>query len=166
MKEAHEVVRDALDKSTVKEVAAAMGVSTSLVYKWGQRDEADDEARAANPVERVAMLFDLTGDEQLIQWLCARSGGFFVRNPPSECKKGFEVMPATQEIVQQFADLLGTISKAAQDNAISDHEAGVIREVWDELKRYTEGFVKCCEEGDFANLRAWAAKQPAASKKA
>jgi hypothetical protein len=28
--------------------------------------------------------------------------------------------------------------------------------VWDELKRYTEGFVKCCEEGDFANLKSLA----------
>jgi hypothetical protein len=24
--------------------------------------------------------------------------------------------------------------------------------VWDDLKRYTEGFVRCCEEGDFTNL--------------
>ena len=63
-----------------------------------------------------------------------------------------EVMPATQEIVQQFADLLGSISHAASDNAISEDEASKIRHVWDELKRFTEGFVKCCEEGDFANL--------------
>jgi len=67
-------------------------------------------------------------------------------------QKGFEVVPATQEIVQQFADLLGSISSAAADNAITGKEATLIREVWDELKRHTEGFVKCCEEGDFANL--------------
>lgn len=61
-------------------------------------------------------------------------------------------MPATQEIVQQFADLLSSISQAAVDNSISDDEASGIRRVWDELKRYTEGFVRCCEEGDFKNL--------------
>ena len=65
-------------------------------------------------------------------------------------------MPATQEIVQQFADLLGSISQAASDSAISHEEATKIRHVWDELKRYTEGFVKCCEEGDFANLKSLA----------
>ena len=67
-------------------------------------------------------------------------------------------MPATQEIVQQFADLLGSISSAAADNAISEKEAGLIRDAWDELKRHTEGFVKCCEEGDFANLQEWLKK--------
>jgi hypothetical protein len=61
-------------------------------------------------------------------------------------------MPATQEIVQQFANLLSSISQAALDNAITEKEASAIRHVWDELKRYTEGFVRCCEEGDFAHL--------------
>ncbi len=65
-------------------------------------------------------------------------------------------MPATQEIVQQFADLLGSISQAASDNAITDPEVAKIRHAWDELKRFTEGFVRCCEEGDFANLKSLA----------
>ena len=155
--ESHEVIKQALEKSNPKEIATALGVSLSLVYKWAQEDEGTGSG-TANPLDRIAQLFDLTKDDHLIQWLCQRSGGFFVRNPPSTCKKGFEVMPATQEIVQQFADLLGSISTAASDNAISDKEAALIRHVWDELKRYTEGFVKCCEEGDFANLQEWARK--------
>ena len=63
-----------------------------------------------------------------------------------------ELMPATQEIVQQFADLLTAISKAASDDRITLEEAEHIRKVWDELKRFTEGFVRLCEKGDFVHL--------------
>lgn len=154
----HDIIRQAIKKTSAKQIAGAIGVSPSLVYKWTE-PELDKDGAVANPLERVAQLFELSGDEDIIQWLCQRAGGCFVRNPPSTCKKGFEVVPATQQIVQQFADLLGTISTAAADNAITEKEATLIRDVWDELKRHTEGFVKCCEEGDFANLRDWIKKQ-------
>jgi transcriptional regulator with XRE-family HTH domain len=149
--ESHEVVRQALDKISPKEVAAEMGVSLSLVYKWAQPDD-NQGSGTANPLDRVLQLYELTKDDHLLQWLCSQAAGVFVKNPPSTCKRGFEVMPATQEIVQQFADLLAAISQAAVDNSICDEEAKGIRHVWDELKRYTEGFVRCCEEGDFKNL--------------
>lgn len=149
--ESHEVIRKALDKGHVKEIAAKMGVSLSLVYKWGQRDE-DDGSGASNPLDRVRQLFELTNDDHLIQWLCQQAGGVFVKNPPTGKQPGREVMPATQEIVQQFADLLSAISNAAADNSINRDEAGKIRHEWDELKRLTERFVKWCEVGDFQHL--------------
>jgi hypothetical protein len=48
--------------------------------------------------------------------------------------------------------VLSAISKAAGDSHISPEEAEHIRNEWDDLKRYAEGFVRCCEEGDFENL--------------
>ncbi|MBX7208401.1 MAG: helix-turn-helix domain containing protein [Verrucomicrobiaceae bacterium] len=155
----HEVIRQAIKKSSAKQIAAALGVSQSLVYKWTESNPAGDGA-VANPLERVAQLFDLSGEDDLIQWLCQRAGGYFVRNPPSARKSGIEVVPATQKIVQQFADLLGTIGASAADSAITENEATLIRDVWDELKSHTEAFVKCCEQGDFAHLREWI-KNPA-----
>lgn len=149
--ESHEVVRRALEKGSPKQVAAEMGVSLSLVYKWSQSDD-ERGSGTVNPLDRVLQLYDLTQDDHILQWLCMKAGGVFVKNPPSQCRKGFEVMPATQEIVQQFANLLASISQAALDNSICDREASEIRHVWDELKRYTEGFVRCCEEGDFVHL--------------
>jgi hypothetical protein len=151
--ESHEIVRQALEKGNPKEVAAEMGVSLSLIYKWSQ-SEADNGSGALNPLDRVQRLHQLTQHDAIIQWLCHQAGGVFVKNPPSSCRKGFEVMPATQEIVQQFANLLASISQAAQDNSICEREAADIRHVWNELKRYTEGFVRCCEEGDFAHIPA------------
>jgi hypothetical protein len=62
-------------------------------------------------------------------------------------------MPATNEIVQEFADLLAVIATAATDNQITRQEAKNIRARWEELKSVTEGFVQCCEEGNFAPLK-------------
>ena len=45
--------------------------------------------------------------------------------------------------------MLTRISQAALDNSITPDEAEEIRLCWDKLKSYAEGFVRCCEEGDF-----------------
>ena len=49
----------------------------------------------------------------------------------------------------QFSGLLTRISQAALDNSITSDEAEEIRQCWDKLKSFAEGFVRCCEEGDF-----------------
>ena len=149
--ESHDVIRNAFKKRGPKEVAAEMGLSLSLVYKWAQPN-TDLGSGSRNPLDRVNQLRQLTQDAGLIQWLCERAGGYFVRNPRSFCEDGFEVVPATNEIVQQFADLLSTISKAAVDSSITDDESEQIRSVWENLKGFTEGFVRCCEEGDFEHI--------------
>ena len=61
-------------------------------------------------------------------------------------------MPATNEIVSQFSALLGEISQAAQDNTIEKRESERIRQVWNALKSFAEGFVNCCEDGDFKKI--------------
>ena len=70
-------------------------------------------------------------------------------------------MPATNQIVQEFADLLAVIATAATDNQITKPESKNIRARWEELKCVTEGFVRCCEEGNFTAIR----KEPPAPKK-
>jgi hypothetical protein len=56
--------------------------------------------------------------------------------------------------VQEFADLLSVIAVAAADNSITRREAETIRARWEELKSVTESFVACCEQGNFALLKA------------
>jgi hypothetical protein len=151
--ESHRIIRQALDKVHVKEVAEKMGLSLSLLYKWGEEAVAGGTGSGTvNPLDRARDLYKYTQDDQIVQWLCCQADGFFVKNPPTTKKPGREVMPATQQIVQQFADLLAAISQAAADNCISQEESKYIRHEWDELKRLTERFVKWCESGDFTNL--------------
>ena len=44
------------------------------------------------------------------------------------------------------------IATAAADNHISRKESKHIRARWEQLKSVTEGFVHCCEQGNFREL--------------
>ncbi len=144
----HEVLKQAFDKSSPKAIASELGVSLSLVYKWAQ-DQSENGSGSRNPLDRIVEIHDHTQHLAIIEWLCEQCSGYFVRNPDSECPQGFDVLPATNEIVGQFSSLLAQISQAALDNSITLDEAEQIRQCWDKLKSFTEGFVRCCEEGNF-----------------
>ena len=94
-----------------------------------------------------------TNDRRLVQWICERAGGFFILNPKTNKPHPDYLIPATNEIVQEFADLLSIIAVTAADNQITPKEAKQIRARWEDLKSVTEGFVACCEEGNFAALK-------------
>ena len=149
--ESHELLREIFDKKTPKEVSSDLSLSTSMIYKWTQ-SRAGEGSGIENPLDRVEALYRSTGDQRLIQWLCQRAGGFFILNPKNTPQPHF-LNPATNEIVQEFADLLQVISAAAADNQISTTEAKQIRARWEELKSATEGFVACCEQGNFGPIK-------------
>ena len=103
--------------------------------------------------DRIEALIQSTGDRRLVQWICERAGGFFIRNPKHHQPHPDYLIPATNEIVQEFADLLAVVAGAPADNQITPKEAQNIRARWEELKSVTEGFVACCEAGNFAPLK-------------
>ncbi|MGB0991918.1 MAG: hypothetical protein ACPG32_05560 [Akkermansiaceae bacterium] len=148
----HEVLKTAFDKSSPKLIASELGVSLSLVYKWAQ-EQSESGSGSRNPLDRVMEIHEHTEHMGIIEWLCEQCGGYFVRNPESHCEQGYEVLPATNEIVGQFSGLLTRISQAALDNSITPDEAAEIRQSWDHLKSFAEGFVRCCEEGDFERMQ-------------
>ncbi len=155
--ESHELLREIFDKKTPKEVSADLDLSTSMIYKWTQ-PRAGEGSGIENPLDRVEALYQSTGDHRLVQWLCQRAGGFFILNPKNAPHPHF-LIPATNQIVQEFADLLQVIAAAAADNQITAAESKQIRARWEELKSVTEGFVACCEEGNFSPM-----KKPAGAK--
>ena len=57
------------------------------------------------------------------------------------------------------AEMLGrrAVAVAAADNQITPAESKQIRARWEELKSVTEGFVACCEEGNFGPMKNGAA---------
>ena len=67
-----------------------------------------------------------TGDARIAQWVCKQAGGFYIRNPQN-LPPTSNVIPATNGIVQEFADMLATIATASADNVISKEEAKTIR---------------------------------------
>jgi hypothetical protein len=77
---------------------------------------------------------------------------FFIQNPVTNKPHPSYLIPATNQIVQEFADLLAVIATAAADSQISPKESEQIRARWEELKSVTEGFVACCEQGKLQSI--------------
>ena len=155
--QSHELLKEVLKKTSAKQIAAEMGLSLSLIYKWAEPPDDGAGSGAHNPLDRIAQLLRITGDPRIAQWVCELAGGFFINNPKAKAQP-YQLIPSTNSIVQEFADMLGVIAVAAADNAITPAEAKAIRRRWEDLKSVTEGFVRQCEECNFAELKQAVAK--------
>lgn len=156
--QSHELLREVFERTSPKQISSELGLSLSLIYKWAE-PAAEDGSGATNPLDRVAQLVRVTKDERIVQWLAEHADGFFMKNPKKKWPHPFYVVPATNHIVQDFADLLSVIATAAADSHITAKEAKAIRARWEELKSITEGFVHCCEEGNFRPIEEASEKE-------
>ena len=152
--QSHEILREVFQKHSAKHIAAEMGLSLSMIYKWAEPPDPVAGSGAVNPLDRIDALQRYSSDPRIVQWICQRAGGFFIKNPKTSHPHPEFLIPATNEIIQEFADLLAVIAKAVADNQITSAEAADIRGRWEELKCVTESFVVCCEEGDFHPLKS------------
>ena len=150
--ESHEMFKEVLKKTSAKQVAADMGLSLSLIYKWAEPPMDETGSGASNPLDRITQLIKITQDARIAQWVCERADGFFINNPKVKPDSG-QLIPKTNSIVQEFADMLGVIAVAASDSQIGPIEAKKIRARWEDLKSVTEGFVHQCEEGNFGAIQ-------------
>jgi Phage regulatory protein CII (CP76) len=160
--QSHEVLREVFQRCSPKQVAAKLGLSLSMIYKWAEPGDSATGSGSTNPLDRIDALLSCTSDRRIVQWICQRAGGFFILNPKTNKPHPSYLIPATNEIVQEFADLLAVVAAAAADNQITEAESKQIRARWEELKSVTEGFVACCEEGNFRSLK----ERPIATPKA
>ena len=159
----YELLREVFEKKAPKQVASDLGLSLSMVYKWAEPPNHASGSGTGNPLDRIEGLLKSTGDHRLVQWICQRAGGFFIQNPKHTPHPHF-LIPATNQIVQEFADLLAVIAAATADDQITKAEAKQIRARWEELKTVTESFVACCEQGNFSHLRNPANKRAASDQ--
>lgn len=150
--QSHELLKEVLKKTSAKQISADMGLSLSLIYKWAEPPAENAGSGAFNPLDRIEQLLKITGDRRIAQWVCERAGGFFITNPEAK-PHPHQLIPATNDIVQEFADMLQVIASAAADQKITPDEAKKIRARWEELKTVTEGFVRSAEGGNFGELK-------------
>jgi hypothetical protein len=87
------------------------------------------------------------------QWVCEQANGFYIRNP-NNLPPTQPLIPLTNGIVQEFADMLATIAISSADSVITKEEARKIRARWEELKTVTEGFVQAAEAGTFGATKS------------
>lgn len=149
--ESHEVIKQALRKTSPKAVAADLGVSLSLVYKWAEKPSVDGSG-SRNPLDRLLQIMRLSDDPGILEWLCRQEGGCFVKDPEIHPREAGHVFERTQEIIGQFSSLLAGISAAVADHSVCEKEAEDIRQCWDKLKACAEEFVRACEAGHFQSF--------------
>ena len=134
----------------VKAIASDMHLSSSLLYKWCQPNDEVDENGTSNPLDRVAKIFEATGDENLLAWVCQQADGFFSPNPKVADNAAESLFANTHRLVAEFSDLLREVSQSYdKDGEICEEDARRIRREWEELKGAGESFVKGCEKGLF-----------------
>jgi hypothetical protein len=150
--QSHELLKEVLKRTSAKQISADMGLSLSLIYKWAEPPQDETGSGANNPLDRIEQLLRITNDARIAQWVCERAGGFFITNPKNHAHP-YQLIPYTNSIVQEFADMLGVIAVAASDSRITKDEAKAIRRRWEDLKSVTEAFVRSCEEGNFGALQ-------------
>ena len=151
--DSHEIIKKTVGQAGVKSVAADMGLSPSLIYKWCEA-KGEDLSGADNPLDRILNLCQITGDHAPIVWLCEQVNGFFVENiAPDMMETELRVLCMTQRILKEFSEMLDMVSRSmSHENGIDKDEARSIRVEWEDLKRVAEQFVLGCEMGAFAPL--------------
>lgn len=148
--ESHQIIKESVQDLGIKYVAAELKVSPSLLYKWCEPREYSDSG-TANPLDRVADLYRITGDPRLIAWACQQMDCFPVRNPPAaKAPLPNSLIKSTQIILREFSDLLEDVSDSIEDDgSVDTKEAKAIREHWERLKHLTESFIVSCEAGHY-----------------
>ncbi len=146
--ETWELLRCVFRKHGCKRVAAELGLSESIVHKWSRPPESAGTG-APNPLDKLADILRVTGDERLVQWICARAGGHFVRNRPGKPAARPQLWLAADGVLERMAQLQEEVCVSAKDGKVTKAEAAELRKRWDRLQSDTEEYVAECEGGDF-----------------
>ena len=148
--ESHLAIKEAVRELGAKQVAAELELSPSLLYKWCEPRMFSDSG-AANPLDRVAELYRVTGDLRLISWVCRQADCFPVHNPQRpDPELPATLIKSTQGILREFSELLGDVSTSIEDDgAIDQKEVQAIRQHWEKLKHLGESFIVACEAGHY-----------------
>lgn len=129
----------------VKQLAGQMNLGVSTVHKWAESCDPN----AVSPVERTGALLECLGeDDRLIQHLCQRAGGVFVRNAPAR-EAGPDLLAALCAVELAFMVTLQSLVNLALSRCLSVAAAAVVRRHWEKQKSVTEGFMQACERGAF-----------------
>jgi len=97
------------------DIAADLDLSTSMITN--ERAEVAGSG-IGNPLDRIEELLKSTGDQGSCNGVASAAGGFFIQNPKHYTASA-STDSATNQFVQEFADLLHVIATATANEKIS-----------------------------------------------
>ncbi len=155
----NELLEDVFKKHEAKDLTGSQKLALITLNKWVHPD-GEMSVGTLNALERVALLIDETGDERIPQWICDRANGVFVHHSLVSGDVLADLLPAEQQTVNGFKELLLAISKPMKNLNISPDESQNIRQRWEELKTAMDHFVVCCEKEDYAGYHVHISGMP------
>ena len=126
----NERVKDSINGHT-KDIAAKLGLSPESLYKW-----MDSNPKYNNPVKAVLRLYEATDDVRIIEYICNKSGGFFVRNTDDMNTKAH-----INKIYSEMADVIKAIADGWEDEYLTKNELWKIQVEFSELQSCLTGFL-------------------------
>jgi len=158
-KSADQVLRRNLLPLGLKNAARHLGLSPKLLERWCT--PTSDASLRDDPLSRLSLLYRLTQDQRLLEWLCQRCNGYFV-SPRHEPGPGpASALTALQKVVSEFAGLLASVTDlVARQGQISASESVEIRRIWQSLKSVGEAFVVATESGRFGAVSRASQHEP------
>jgi hypothetical protein len=139
-----ELLHELFIQPQVKNLAAKLGRSAVLLYKWAE-PRGGDHSGKKNPLDWLVELMALT-DERLVHWVCAKKGGFFVRNPVARRTRQ-AALRAENSLLEASGKFFMAVTAFLKPGGRTSENAARLRTAWEVLKSAGESFVCGCERG-------------------
>lgn len=126
-----------------KQIAAFLGVSVPIVYKWA---ENPDGSGSPIPFNKAVQLSVYTGDLRLVEILAEELGGVFVSVNP----KKLSIKDRTKSLlrlIKVFGDVAAASAEALADGKITDKEKKRIHKEAHELVQSAISFDEVVQHG-------------------
>ncbi|MEY4916407.1 MAG: hypothetical protein RL616_320 [Verrucomicrobiota bacterium] len=146
----YEVLRCLFKKVGCKKIAAELMLSLSLIHQWAQ-------GTVRNPLEVVARLMDFPGGQALLDWLCRRKGGYFVRELPLKVWRKLTLVKAVAVVMVSASRFMMLLGQAELAGKVSPELAAKLDAAWQELLTEGGSFMAALKQGAF---RCWAVYYP------
>ena len=111
-----------------KELAGKLGMSKENLYKWFDGSQK-------NPRDRLEVILDNSDSSAILNYLCQKSGGYFMKAP----KVNIHSASICSDACKEFGELLTALSVSLEDGKVDKHEYLKIQKEWNDVINVIQG---------------------------
>jgi hypothetical protein len=127
-------------KGHKKEIAYELGCHTNTI------DREMNGGVKWNFIEKALAFMDCSEGNDIINYLAASQGGFFVPDTSRINLDDFKVIP---RLLKEFSEFTAEMSSSLVDECISESELESMRKEWADCNAVVQGFFMSVERGDY-----------------
>lgn len=138
----YEVLRRMFKKVGCKNIAWELKLSLSLIHQWAQ-------GTVRNPLDVVARLMDFPGGQALLDWLCRRKGGYFVKFQSLKVWRKLTLAKAAGAVVTSAGKFTTLLGLAVSAGKVTPEMEAKLKAAWQELLTEGGSFMAALKQGAF-----------------